>query len=106
MDAGSPARTCAKKARRPDMTVRLTRRALVAGAGAVALAQNASAEAAPGRTVVGKTAPKLPPLARYPLADGYVFASLSMYGPERAPLYAALMVRRAAPPAQRHWLPL
>lgn len=88
------------------MTVRLTRRELVAGAGAVALAGNASADTGSARTFIGKTAAELTPLTRDALADGFGFASLSMYGPERAPLYAALMIRRAAPPAQRHWLAL
>jgi CubicO group peptidase (beta-lactamase class C family) len=88
------------------MAVRLTRRQVVAGAGAVALAGKASAEAASVRTFIGKSAADLAPLARAALAEGYGFASLSMYGPERAPLYAALMIRRAAPPAQRHWLAL
>jgi CubicO group peptidase (beta-lactamase class C family) len=88
------------------MTVRFTRRELVAGAGAVALAGNASAETASVRTLIGKAAAELTPLARDALAEGFGFASLSMYGPERAPLYAALMIRRAAAPAQRHWLAL
>jgi CubicO group peptidase (beta-lactamase class C family) len=88
------------------MAVRLTRRELVAGAGAIALAGSASAETASVRTFIGKPAAELAPLVRDALADGFGFASLSMYGPERAPLYAALMIRRTAPPAQRHWLAL
>jgi hypothetical protein len=52
------------------MTVRLTRRELVAGAGAVALAGNASAETASVRTLIGATAAKLTPLAHDALADG------------------------------------
>ena len=88
------------------MAVRLTRRELVAGAGAVALARDASAESVSVRTFIGKTAGELASLVRDALAEGYGFASLSLYGPERAPLYAALMIRRAAAPAQRHWLAL
>jgi L-alanine-DL-glutamate epimerase-like enolase superfamily enzyme len=107
VEAGSPTRTCAKKGtEQPDVTVRLTRRELVAGAGAVALAGNASAETAAARTFIGKSAAELAPLARDALADGFGFASLSIYGPDRAPLYAALMIRRAPPPTQRHWLAL
>src|SRR5579871_1155379 len=88
------------------MALRLTRRELVAGAGMLALARNASAEAASVRTFIGKTAAELAPLVGDALADGYAFASLSIYGPERAPLYAALMIRRGAPAEQRHWLAL
>jgi hypothetical protein len=83
------------------MTVRLTRREVVAGAGAIALAGNASADAGSARTFIGKTAAELAPLVHDALADGYGFASLSIYGSERAPLYAALMIRRAAPPRGR-----
>jgi CubicO group peptidase (beta-lactamase class C family) len=88
------------------MPVRLTRRGFVSGAGAVALVRNASAETASARTFVGKSAAELTALSRDALAQGYGFASLSIYGPDRAPLYAALMIRRPIPPAQRHWLAL
>lgn len=88
------------------MAVRLTRRGFVTGAGAVALARDASAEAASVRTLIGKTAAELTALSRDAQAEGYGFASLSIYGPERSPLYAALLIRRATPPAQRHWLAL
>src|ERR1700726_264371 len=91
---------------RPDMAVRLTRGGFVGGAGAVALAPHASGETASVRTFVGKTAAELAALSRDALAEGYGFASLSIYGPERAPLYAALMLRRPTPLAQRHWLAL
>ncbi len=88
------------------MPARLTRRQLVAGAGAAALARNASAEIAPTRTFIGKSAAELSTLVRAASADGYGLAGLSIYGPERAPLYAALMRPRPTPPSQRHWLAL
>jgi CubicO group peptidase (beta-lactamase class C family) len=86
--------------------LRLTRRGFVAGAGAVALAPAARAEGAAARTFIGKTGAELAPLVRDALADGFGFASLSVYGPPHAPLYAALMRKRAAMAPQRHWLAL
>jgi CubicO group peptidase (beta-lactamase class C family) len=92
------------------MTVRLTRRGFLtragAGAAAVTLVSDALAQQAPVRTFIGKTAAELTALSRDALADGFGIVSLSLYGPERAPLYAAVMSRRPSPVAQRHWLAL
>jgi len=85
---------------------RLTRRGFVAGATAVALAREAHAESAAVRTFIGETGGELAPLLRAALAEGFRFASLSIYGPPRAPLYAILMRRQAAPGDQPHWLAL
>ena len=85
---------------------RLTRRGFVAGASAAALSLEARAEPAAIRTFIGKTAAELGPLVRDALAAGFRFASLSLYGPPHAPLYAVLMRRQAAPGDQPHWLAL
>jgi CubicO group peptidase (beta-lactamase class C family) len=94
------------------MAVRLTRRGFLAragagaGAAAVTLAPDAPAQQATVRTFIGKTAAELTALNRDALADGFGLVSLSLYGPERAPLYAAVMSRRPSPVGQRHWLAL
>jgi CubicO group peptidase (beta-lactamase class C family) len=88
----------------------LTRRkfltAASAGAAVATLEPDALAQIAQVRSLIGKPAGELTTLARDALADGYGFASLSIYGPERAPLYAAVLMKRATPVAQRHWLAL
>jgi CubicO group peptidase (beta-lactamase class C family) len=88
----------------------LTRRGFLTAAGAgaavVTLARDALAETSPVRTFIDNTAGELTALIRDALADGYRFVSLSIYGPERAPLYATVLIKRPAPVAQRHWLAL
>ena len=88
------------------MPAQLTRRSFVGGAAVAGLAPGARAEAPAVRTVIGKSGSELAAIAKDALADGYRFVSLSVYGPERAPLYAAVLVRRPAPVTQRHWLAL
>ena len=89
-----------------DVPVWLTRRGFVAGAGAIALAPDARADEASVRTFIGKTGAELASLVREALADGFGFASLSIYGQPHAPLYAVVMRKRATPAEQRHWLAL
>ena len=88
------------------MPARLTRRSFVGGAALAGLAPSARAEPAPVRTVIGKSGNDLAVIAKDALADGYRFVSLSVYGPERTPLYAAVLARQPAPVTQRHWLAL
>jgi CubicO group peptidase (beta-lactamase class C family) len=88
------------------VNVRLTRRGFVAGITAAALAPEARAEPAAVRTFIGKTGAELAPLLGDALAAGFRFASLSLYGPPHAPLYAILMRRQVPLGDQPHWLAL
>ena len=86
--------------------MRLTRRGFVTGAGAAAALPRAARAEAAVLTWIGKTGGELAALVRDPLADGYRFVSLSVYGPEHAPLYAAVLAKRPDLAARRHWLAL
>jgi CubicO group peptidase (beta-lactamase class C family) len=88
------------------MPARLTRRSFVGLAALAGLAPGARAAPASVRTVIGKSANELAVIAKDALADGYRFGSLSVYGPEPALLYTAVLARRPAPMTQRHWLAL
>jgi CubicO group peptidase (beta-lactamase class C family) len=88
------------------MPARLTRRSFVGGAAVAGLAPGARAEPPAVRSFIGKSGNELAAITKDAIADGYRFISLSVYGPERAPLYAAVMARRPAPVTQRHWLAL
>lgn len=37
------------------------------------------------------------------ITDGYRLLSVSLYGPATSPIYAATLIKRAAPAEQRHW---
>jgi CubicO group peptidase (beta-lactamase class C family) len=85
----------------------LTRRNLIAGAGAgmaaATLGPIAFAQVAPALTWIGKSRNEFAGLQKEAFADGHRFLSLSIYGPTHAPLYAAVMIKRPAPADQRHW---